>query len=341
MPLAFMDGFDSYHTVDNTNITTYLQYHYQSASSNGPGPRTAAGRYNGKSITLGANKDSNWSLRLPINEFITTGTTKIIVGFNFQLLANQTIMGGISLCGSSSPNSFVGVGFSSSSIKLNNGVSVRSYNGNLGSYGGLSLNTWYHLSIVMTGTHAGSTYVCQVYLDDNYILAGTVTKGAERSYRIWSEDPGNSGATWKIDDLYVLHNDGAEISRLDPSTRIETLLPTSAKDSVETWQYAGGASAFESCNNIPFVSNEYISTDTIDTVQEFEFQNLTNIIGSSYGQIRSLAKGVNGSNFEHIVNGSIIDTHTITDSLDSYTAELPTNVLNQLGTNNIQAGVSS
>lgn len=342
MSIRWMDGFDRYATSGSAATALSKKY---SVGSAGSGITVASGRYNGYGLTFhGDSKGGQSFLRTSI--FTFTGS-KAILGCNFY-----SGTGTIRL--TFPQNGFFNlqyeyINLTSSTIEwrstdYDNGVGPKASIG-------IASNAWYQVEFVFTETSRDSNEVRgtgQLYVNGVLVTnIGNPTGGWRLSFpqgpiNLGFQGQGILNGTSRIDDFYFLDDiaaRGEPVDRIGSTARISTLYPSAAKNGTDVWTPTNAASATLAVKQVP-IGAAYISAPGINSVQEFEFDNLPISFTDVKGlQLNTMASGDTGASFKHMVNNTVVLSTTL---ITTPTLRItPLTVIDTTAVNAIQAGVSS
>ncbi len=333
--LLFMDGFDLY--APSGNIASLVGNHWIQAFSDGPGLAVAAGRYvNSKGVLFGSG-GKGWSgLTSPVGGF--GAATKLIVGFNFKY-ANG-VSSEVNFRFFSKDMGQIGSDYNNIrflSWGADRRVILRLNTAEVGSFA-ITPEQWYHCELVLFKT-SDTHFSAQLFIDDNQVVSSGATPVQTSPKNFWFQ--GMNANLLTIDDFYIL-NDVASgnmpVDKLGSNARIETLFPTQPKNGVDVWVPTGAANTADAVNDVPYSLTKFAATPNADSVQEFSFQPLTNIIAAKGSQLRTVAKGITGAQLKHVVNGTVVDTKALTGGYTNYSTIVD---LTASQINSLTAGVSS
>lgn len=326
MAIRFMDGFDKYHTTNNTDIPSGLARNYTSVVNDNY-IRTQAGRYTGNALNMAYGKNSTYITKA----ISATGVTKFIVGFNIKMTSQSSFGAGNLWIGpSNATNVIYGWANKGLSIAYTGGLYYNGYSGSSAGameWGALALNTWTHIEMEWPIT-AGVGNPAILYVNGVLVASNTnalASIGWNGTLRIGSTGSGYPSEAVHIDDFYMLDDTGStNNSRLSTATyvpRIETIVPTS--DVANDFSLTGVASAYLAGDNRPVNSGQYASSGTDAQKVRFGNGDLTNINNINCVQFNALcSNSVTGAdNWKFLMNNTEVgSTKSVSDSLLSSTA---------------------
>lgn len=320
MAIRFMDGFDQYHSTNNTDISVALTRNYTIVNDNYL--KCVTGRYGGMALTLTHNKNRTYFSKA----ISATGVARFIIGFNIKATSSYPMPYASFVI---TPSNAASAMYSVSTKGLtfcSNGQVYYNYGSAAQWDGGVQIvtNTWSHWEMVLPiSPGVGNPTIIykdgvQVYSStnsasnfswDGNLLIGSALYGSEY---------------YMIDDLYVLDDTGsANNARITTSTyvpRIETLVPTSTV--ANDFTLTGVAAAHEALDNIPLNTSHYISSSTTGhkiRCSLGDLSNITNIKGVQFTGICSNATAAN-NDWKFLMNNTEVGTtKTVTDILQNST----------------------
>jgi hypothetical protein len=324
MAIRFMDGFDTYHGTNNTDISVALTRNYTVV--NDEYLKCSTGRYTGMGLTMSYDKNRTYIEKTGLS---ATGVARFIVGFNIKATTLAGLgYGAFTICPSNATSFYYGLARKGLTFCVNGEVYYNTGD-NAPWNGGVQLtaNTWSHWELVLpVSPGAGNPTIIykdgiQVYsstnIDSNFAWNGSLRIG---SVPFSQADP----QYYVIDDLYVLDDTGStNNARLSSSTyvpRIETLVPTSTV--ANDYTLTGVAAAHEALDNIPLNTGHYIASTTTGHKARFnvgDLTNITNVKGVQFTGVCSNSTAANNDWKFLMSNTEVGTTKTVTDILANST----------------------
>ena len=318
MAIRFMDGFDKYHSTNNTDISVALARNYTSVVASDSN-KIQAGRFGGHALQI--NNYKNWG---SISKAISaSGVSRFIIGFNLKFMSGGINDRALSLGPSNA--SVYGGGTSRGLTVRRDGVLAYNTGVLNMTYGTLTNNTWYHIEMIWPITTSVGNPV-KLYVDGAEVASDTTSAGniAWNGTLLITSNLAYSTNASCIDDLYVLDDTGStnntRISSLSYIPRIETMYPTSTV--ANDFTITGGGTAHQTLDNVPVNTGQYISSTTTSHKARFEVGDLTNINnikGVQFGAVCSNTTTAN-DDWKFLMNNTEVGTtKTVTDLLSNST----------------------
>lgn len=249
--LRWVDGFDAYGTTGDISIPVLRNYNATSTLSVGDEIFTVPGRYGGSGIVLSSTVGE-----VTFKKYLPAPTSGLIVGFNMKQVTNMVTNTPFAV---TSGSDTVVSGFYQNGISFCSGQIIR-LNG--AAVGSVPDNDWHHYEVIMpiipTAGNPMSLYM------DGILFGSTV---APWTYNQNLMVASSLAPTYHhFDDYYVLDISGQyNTTRLASSgniPRVKTLLPTA--NFIADFSPAGAGSIYETQDNIPYESAQYMHTSTVN-----------------------------------------------------------------------------
>lgn len=328
MVMRFMDGFDKYHSTNNTNVVTYLARIYNSVVSD-DFIKVQAGRYGGKALELSSYKE----LARIEKAISSSGVTYFVIGFNYKYVkvhigdGNPAIIIKPSNATEYGAGTFKGITFRDGGVVVYNSGT----NGSITS-SALTNNTWYHIEVVCPITASVSNPAI-LYIDGVEIGRSThsdASIGWNGTLQIkdctYYKSNRQISPSQLIDDFYVLDNTGSTnngpLSSPSYIPRIETLLPNSTV--ANDFSMSDIVSEpYQVMDNVPVNTSHYAFSSINGNKTRSGLSDLTNISSVKAVQFNGLCANSAAAtdNWKFLANNTEVGTtKTVTATITSSTA---------------------